>query len=126
MSAKHVLIVDDFPVMRKIIVNNLQQISSCKISEASDGEEALAKLQSETFDLLITDWNMPKLSGLDLVKKLKADPKLAKLPILMVTAESKKEQIVVAAKAGVNGYILKPFTPETLKEKLTKMKFEFN
>lgn len=126
MAVKNILVVDDFPVMRKIIVNNLNEILKCKVTEAEDGNDALSKLKQDTFDLVITDWNMPNMSGLDMIKAMKSDPATSKLPILMVTAEAKKEQVVAAAKAGINGYILKPFTPAVLKEKLIKMNFDFD
>lgn len=116
-----ILIVDDFSTMRRIIKNLLRDLGFTNTSEADDGTTALPMLQSGNFDLLITDWNMPGMQGIDLLRAVRADSKLASLPVLMVTAEQKKEQIVVAAKAGVNGYIVKPFTAATLKDKLEKI-----
>lgn len=116
-----ILIVDDFSTMRRIIKNLLRDLGFTNTSEADDGLTALPMLQSGNFELLVTDWNMPGMQGIDLLKAVRADPKLATLPVLMVTAEQKKEQIIEAAKAGVNGYIVKPFTAATLKEKLEKI-----
>ncbi|QEP43184.1 response regulator [Ectothiorhodospiraceae bacterium BW-2] len=116
-----ILIVDDFSTMRRIIKNLLRELGFTNTAEADDGLTALPMLESGDFDLLITDWNMPGMQGIDLLRKVRATPKLAKMPVLMVTAEQKKEQIVEAAQAGVNGYIVKPFTAGTLKEKLEKI-----
>ncbi len=116
-----ILVVDDFSTMRRIIKNLLKELGFKHIEEADDGSTALPKLREGDFDLLITDWNMPGMQGIDLLKAVRADPKLARLPVLMVTAESKREQIVEAAQAGVNGYIVKPFTAATLKEKLERI-----
>lgn len=116
-----ILIVDDFSTMRRIIKNLLRDLGFTNTSEADDGLTALPMLQSGNFQLLVTDWNMPGMQGIDLLKAVRADPKLASMPVLMVTAEQKKEQIIEAAKAGVNGYIVKPFTAQTLKEKLDKI-----
>jgi two-component system chemotaxis response regulator CheY len=118
-----ILVVDDFSTMRRIIKNLLRELgfNMNNIAEADDGQTALPKLQTGNFDFLITDWNMPGMTGIDLLKTVRADPKLGKLPVLMVTAEAKREQIVEAAQAGVNGYIIKPFTAATLKEKLDKI-----
>jgi two-component system, chemotaxis family, chemotaxis protein CheY len=115
------LVVDDFSTMRRIVKNLLQELGYAKIEEADDGTTALPMLKSGDFDLLITDWNMPSMPGLELLKQVRADPKLAKMPVLMVTAEAKREQIVEAAQAGVSGYIIKPFTAQTLSEKLAKI-----
>lgn len=115
-----ILIVDDFPTMRRIIRNLLSDLGFSNISEADDGITALPMLQTGSFEYLITDWNMPKMTGIELLKAVRADPKLSTMPVLLVTAEAKREQIVEAAQAGVNGYIIKPFTAETLKEKLEK------
>ncbi len=115
-----ILVVDDFSTMRRIIKNLLGELGFTNITEADDGNTALPLLQNGDFDYLITDWNMPGMPGIDLLKAVRADPKLAQLPVLLVTAEAKREQIVEAAQAGVNGYIVKPFTAETLKEKLEK------
>ncbi len=116
-----ILIVDDFSTMRRIIKNLLRELGFNNTQEADDGLTALPMLQAGDFDLLVTDWNMPGMQGIDLLKAVRADAKLATMPVLMVTAEQKKEQIIEAAKAGVNGYIVKPFTAATLKEKLEKI-----
>jgi len=116
-----ILIVDDFSTMRRIIKNLLRDLGFNNTAEADDGNTALPMLQHGGFDLLITDWNMPGMQGIDLLKAVRADAKLATLPVLMVTAEQKREQIIEAAQAGVNGYIVKPFTAATLKEKLEKI-----
>ena len=116
-----ILVVDDFSTMRRIIKNLLRDLGFSNTSEADDGLTALPMLKSGNFDLLVTDWNMPGMQGIDLLKEVRADENLRNLPVLMVTAEQKKEQIVEAAQAGVNGYIVKPFTAQTLKEKLEKI-----
>ncbi|HLJ76839.1 MAG TPA: chemotaxis response regulator CheY [Acidobacteriaceae bacterium] len=115
------LVVDDFSTMRRIIKNLLHDLGYPNVSEADDGKTALPMLQQGGFDFLISDWNMPGMSGLDLIKAVRSDAKLAKMPVLMLTAEAKREQIIEAAQAGVNGYVIKPFTAETLKEKLDKI-----
>jgi two-component system chemotaxis response regulator CheY len=115
------LVVDDFSTMRRIVKNLLQELGYHNVQEADDGATALPMLKSTDFDILITDWNMPSMPGLALLKAVRADPKLSKLPVLMVTAEAKREQIVEAAQAGVNGYVIKPFTAQTLSEKLGKI-----
>ncbi len=116
-----ILIVDDYSTMRRIIKNVLHEIGYDNTDEADDGKTALPMLQGGGYDFLITDWNMPGMQGIDLLKAVRANEKTAKLPVLLVTAEAKREQIVLAAEAGVNGYIVKPFTPETLKEKIGKI-----
>jgi len=116
-----ILIVDDFSTMRRIIKNLLRDLGFQNTAEADDGTTALPMLQAGGFDFLVTDWNMPGMPGIDLLKAVRADPNLATMPVLMVTAEQKREQIVEAAQAGVNGYIVKPFTAATLKEKLDKI-----
>lgn len=116
-----ILVVDDFSTMRRIIRNLLRDLGFTNVSEADDGSTALPMLQNGRFDLLITDWNMPGMQGLDLLKAVRADERMRELPVLMVTAESKRDQIVAAAQAGINGYIVKPFTAQTLKEKLEKI-----
>ncbi|MGA7539531.1 MAG: chemotaxis response regulator CheY [Steroidobacteraceae bacterium] len=115
------LVVDDFSTMRRIIKNLLHDLGYPNVAEADDGKTALPMLQAGGIDVLITDWNMPGMPGLELIKAVRADTKLAKMPVLMLTAEAKREQIVEAAQAGVNGYVIKPFTAETLKEKLDKI-----
>lgn len=116
-----ILIVDDFSTMRRIIKNLLRDLGFNNTAEADDGNTALPMLQSTSFDFLITDWNMPGMTGIELLKSVRADGKLATLPVLMVTAEAKREQIVEAAQAGVNGYVVKPFTAGALKEKIEKI-----
>ena len=116
-----ILIVDDFSTMRRIIKNLLRDLGFNNTQEADDGQTALPMLQSGDYDFLVTDWNMPGMQGIDLLKAVRADSNLGSLPVLMVTAESKREQIVEAAQAGVNGYIVKPFTAQTLKEKIDKI-----
>ena len=116
-----ILVVDDFSTMRRIIKNLLRDLGFNNTAEADDGATALPVLQNGNYDFLITDWNMPGMQGIDLLKAVRSDAKLAKLPVLMVTAESKRDQIVEAAQAGVNGYIVKPFTAVTLKAKIEKI-----
>jgi two-component system chemotaxis response regulator CheY len=116
-----ILVVDDFSTMRRIIKNLLKDLGFTNIQEADDGNTALPMLQQGDFDFVVTDWNMPGMQGIDLLRAIRADDKLKHLPVLMVTAEAKKEQIVAAAQAGVNGYVVKPFTAGTLKEKLDKI-----
>jgi len=116
-----ILIVDDFSTMRRIIKNLLRDLGFTNTQEADDGQTAWPLLQTGNFDFLVTDWNMPGMDGLTLLKKVRADDKLSTLPILLVTAEAKREQIIVAAQAGVNGYVVKPFTAITLKEKIEKI-----
>jgi two-component system chemotaxis response regulator CheY len=115
------LVVDDFSTMRRIVKNLLQELGYANVQEADDGSTALPMLKSGNFDFVITDWNMPQLPGLDLLKAVRADPNLKHLPVLMVTAEAKREQIVEAAQAGVSGYVIKPFTAQILGEKLAKI-----
>jgi two-component system chemotaxis response regulator CheY len=116
-----VLVVDDFSTMRRIVKNLLRDLGFTNIQEADDGSTALPMLQSGEFDFVVTDWNMPGMQGIDLLRAIRADASLSHIPVLMVTAEAKKEQIVMAAQAGVNGYIVKPFTAATLKTKLDKI-----
>lgn len=116
-----ILIVDDFSTMRRIIKNLLRDLGFTNTAEADDGSTALPMLQNGSFDFLITDWNMPGMTGIDLLKAVRADDKLKTLPILMVTAEAKRDQIIEAAQAGVNGYVVKPFTAAVLKEKIEKI-----
>ncbi|MFT3905003.1 MAG: chemotaxis response regulator CheY [Steroidobacteraceae bacterium] len=115
------LVVDDFSTMRRIIKNLLHDLGYANVTEADDGKTALPMLKNGNFDFLITDWNMPGMAGLDLLKEVRADARLAKMPVLMLTAEAKREQIVEAAQAGVSGYVIKPFTATTLKEKIDKI-----
>ena len=115
------LVVDDFSTMRRIVRNLLKELGYSNVDEAEDGQMALTKLKNEQFDFVISDWNMPVMNGLDMLKGIRAEPSLAKLPVLMVTAEAKKENIIAAAQAGANGYVVKPFTAATLDEKLGKI-----
>jgi two-component system chemotaxis response regulator CheY len=116
-----ILIVDDFSTMRRIIKNLLRDLGFTNTSEADDGLTALPMLESGSFDFLVTDWNMPGMTGIDLLRKVRADERLKHLPVLMVTAEAKRDQIIEAAQAGVNGYVVKPFTAQALKEKIEKI-----
>jgi two-component system chemotaxis response regulator CheY len=116
-----ILVVDDFPTMRRIIRNLLKELGFENVDEAEDGALALGKLRNGGFQFVVSDWNMPNMDGLTMLQNIRADPALAKLPVLMVTAEAKKENIVAAAQAGANGYVVKPFTAATLEEKLTKI-----
>lgn len=116
-----ILIVDDFSTMRRIIKNLLRDLGYTNTSEADDGKTALPMLLSGDFDFLVTDWNMPGMTGIELLKAVRADERLVQLPVLMVTAEAKRDQIIAAAQAGVNGYVVKPFTAAALKEKIEKI-----
>jgi two-component system chemotaxis response regulator CheY len=116
-----ILIVDDFSTMRRIVKNLLHDLGYTNTTEADDGKTAWPMLQAGDFDFVVTDWNMPGMTGIDLLRNIRADARLAKIPVLMVTAEAQRDQIIEAAKAGVNGYIIKPFTAITLKEKLDKI-----
>lgn len=116
-----ILIVDDFSTMRRIIKNLLRDLGFTNTAEADDGNTALPMLKGGNFDFLVTDWNMPGMTGLDLLKAVRADENLRSLPVLMVTAEAKRDQIVAAAQAGVNGYVVKPFTAAALEEKIEKV-----
>lgn len=115
------LVVDDFSTMRRIVRNLLKELGFMNVEEAEDGADALAKLQSSAYDFVITDWNMPNMDGLELLKNIRSDAGLATLPVLMVTAEAKKENIIAAAQAGASGYVVKPFTAAILEEKLNKV-----
>ena len=116
-----ILVVDDFSTMRRIVKTLLKNIGFTNIDEVDDGNTALPKLKNGKYDLLITDWNMPEMSGLELLNHVREDPCLKHLPVLMVTAESKRVQILAAAEAGVNGYVVKPFTADVLKEKIERI-----
>lgn len=116
-----ILIVDDFSTMRRIIKNLLRDLGFTNTIEAEDGQSALPILKAGSIDFLITDWNMPGMTGIDLLKALREDPTIGQTPVLMVTAEAKREQIIAAAQAGVNGYVVKPFTAAVLKEKIDKI-----
>jgi len=116
-----ILVVDDFNTMRRIVKNILKQLGFENVGEAENGQEALEVLKKEKFDFVITDWNMPVMNGLDLLKAIKADAALKDLPVMMVTAEAQQQNIVVAVKAGASNYIVKPFTAEVLEEKISKI-----
>ena len=116
-----ILVVDDFPTMRRIVRNLLKELGYANVDEAEDGLAGLAKLRSGNFDFVVSDWNIPNLDGLSMLKEIRADAALSHLPVLMVTAEAKKENIIAAAQAGANGYVVKPFTAATLDEKLSKI-----
>ena len=116
-----ILIVDDFSTMRRIIKNLLRDLGYNNTHEADDGNTALPMLKNGDYQFVVTDWNMPGMQGIDLLKAIRLDDKLKHLPVLMVTAEAKREQIIEAAQNGVNGYIIKPFTAQTLEEKLGKI-----
>jgi two-component system chemotaxis response regulator CheY len=116
-----ILVVDDFPTMRRIVRNLLKELGFENVDEAEDGAMALDKLRGGNFQFVISDWNMPNIDGLTMLKTIRADPALGKVPVLMVTAEAKKENIVTAAQAGASGYVVKPFTAATLEEKLNKI-----
>lgn len=117
----NVLVVDDFATMRRIIKNLLKQLGFEKIDEAEDGMKALQKLKSESFDLVISDWNMPNMTGIELLQAVRSDAGLKETPFLMVTAEADKENVLLAIKMGVSNYIVKPFTADVLQEKLQKI-----
>ncbi|MEH6442294.1 MAG: chemotaxis response regulator CheY [Oceanospirillaceae bacterium] len=116
-----ILVVDDFSTMRRIIKNLLRDLGFQNITEADDGKTALPILKQGGIEFLVTDWNMPGMTGIELIGEVRKDPNLAHIPILMVTAEAKREQIIAAAQAGVNGYVVKPFTATVLKEKIEKI-----
>lgn len=116
-----ILVVDDFATMRRIVKNLLKELGYTNIAEADDGSSALPMLKTGEFDFLVTDWNMPNMKGIDLLKAVRAEESIKSLPVLMVTAEAKKEQIIEAANAGVNGYVVKPFNAGTLKQKIEKI-----
>ena len=116
-----ILIVDDFSTMRRIVKNALRTIGYSNFEEAENGEQAFETLSKGDFQFVVSDWNMPGVDGLELLKRVRGDPRLKELPFLMVTAEAEKDKIVSAIKAGVSNYIVKPFTPETLKEKIDKI-----
>jgi len=115
------LVVDDFSTMRRIVRNLLKELGYNNVDEAEDGVVALGKLKGGGFDFVVSDWNMPNMDGLTLLQHIRADAEIKHLPVLMVTAEAKKENIIAAAQAGANGYVVKPFTAATLDEKLAKI-----
>jgi len=121
MAELKILTVDDSPTMRRIIVNTLKRAGFENVTEAVDGKDALAKMKIEKFHFIITDWNMPGMDGLSFVQALRSDPETKTVPILMVTTRSVKDDIVEALKAGVNNYVVKPFTPDTIKDKINQV-----
>ncbi|MBP0621115.1 chemotaxis response regulator CheY [Cupriavidus consociatus] len=116
-----ILVVDDFPTMRRIIRNLLKELGFVNVEEAEDGAAGLEKARDGSFQFVISDWNMPNMDGLSMLQAIRADANIGKIPVLMVTAEAKKENIIAAAQAGANGYVVKPFTAATLDEKITKI-----
>lgn len=116
-----ILVVDDFPTMRRIIRNLLKELEFVNVDEAEDGAIGLEKLKAGNYGFVVSDWNMPNMDGLAMLQAIRADPGMTKLPVLMVTAEAKKENIIAAAQSGANGYVVKPFTAITLEEKITKI-----
>ena len=121
--SKLVLVVDDFATMRRILIACLKEAGFTNIVEADDGRKgySVAENMAESITLIVSDWNMPNMDGLDMLRALKANPKTSHIPVLMVTAEAKKENIIAAAQAGASSYIVKPFTPETLADKIKKI-----
>jgi two-component system chemotaxis response regulator CheY len=116
-----ILVVDDFSTMRRIVKNILKQLGYDNIEEAEDGAQGFSKLKGGGFHFVVSDWNMPNMDGLEMLMKIRSDPELKDLPVLMVTAEAEKDKVVTAIKAGVNNYVVKPFTAEILKEKMDKI-----
>lgn len=116
-----ILVVDDFPTMRRIVRTLLKELGFSNVEEAEDGQDALGKLRKDRYELVVSDWNMPNLDGLEMLKQIRADDALKDLPVLMVSAEAKKDNIIAAARAGASGYVVKPFTAATLEEKLNKI-----
>jgi two-component system chemotaxis response regulator CheY len=116
-----ILVVDDFSTMRRIVKNVLKQLGFENIEEAEDGVQAMAKLKAGSYGFMVSDWNMPNMDGLQLLKEVRKDPLLSTLPVLMVTAEAEKAMVITAIQAGVNNYIVKPFTAEVFKEKMDKI-----
>ncbi|MDF0606284.1 chemotaxis response regulator CheY [Neisseriaceae bacterium TC5R-5] len=123
MSDKNIkfLVVDDFSTMRRIVRNLLKELGFTNVDEAEDGQVALHKLKTQSFDFVVSDWNMPNMTGIELLKAVRADPQLKHLPFMMITAEAKRENIIEAAMAGASGYIVKPFTAATMEEKMAKI-----
>jgi two-component system, chemotaxis family, chemotaxis protein CheY len=120
-SSIRFLVVDDFSTMRRIVRNLLKELGYTSVEEAEDGIDALNHLRATQFDFVVSDWNMPNMTGIQLLQAIRADASLKSLPVLMITAEARKENIIEAAHAGANGYIVKPFTAATLDEKLAKI-----
>jgi two-component system chemotaxis response regulator CheY len=115
------LVVDDFSTMRRIVRNLLKELGFTNVDEAEDGQVALHKLKTQHFDFVVSDWNMPNMTGIELLKAVRAEPQLKGLPFMMITAEAKRENIIEAAMAGASGYIVKPFTAATMEEKMNKI-----
>lgn len=122
---QRVLVIDDFQTMRRIVVNLLRQLGFTNVTEAEDGQAAWEKLQVDNIDLIVSDWNMPNMNGLELLKKVRSSDKYKATPFIMVTAEGKRENVIAAVQSGVSNYIVKPFNAATLKEKLTKVIGDF-
>jgi two-component system, chemotaxis family, chemotaxis protein CheY len=116
-----IMVVDDMSTMRRIVKNLLKQLGFANVDEAENGQEALIKLRADKFGFVVSDWNMPVMSGIELLRAIRADEGLKAIPVLMVTAEAQKENIIEAVKAGVSNYVVKPFTAETLQEKMGKI-----
>lgn len=112
------LVVDDSSTMRRIIINTLQKLGHQDVVEAANGREGLERLASGPVDIVITDWNMPEMSGIEFIRSMRSNPQYGSLPVLMVTTNAAKDDIVEALKSGVNDYVVKPFTPDTIKEKI--------
>jgi len=121
MADLKILVVDDSPTMRRILLNTVQKAGYSEVNVAEDGKDALAKLMAGEYDLLMTDWNMPNMNGLELIETVRADDKIRSIPILMVTTRNMKDDIVNAVKAGANGYIVKPFDAKTLNKKINEI-----
>ena len=120
-----ILVVDDFLTMRRIIINLLRQLGFNNVTEAADGQQAWQRMQDGDIDLIVSDWNMPNMTGIEFLKQVRADEKFKKTPFIMVTAEGKKENVIAAVHAGVSNYIVKPFNAATLKEKMSKVIGDF-
>ena len=116
-----ILVVDDMSTMRRIVKNILKQLGFSNMEEAENGQEALQKLRADTFGFVVSDWNMPVMPGIAMLRAIRADEKLKHIPVLMVTAEAQKENLIEAIQAGVNNYVVKPFTAETMQEKINKI-----
>ncbi len=116
-----ILVVDDMSTMRRIVKNILKQLGFNNLEEAENGQDALTKLKADNYGFVVSDWNMPVMMGIDMLRAIRADEKLKKIPVLMVTAEAQKENLIEAVQAGVSNYIVKPFTAETMQEKISKI-----
>lgn len=116
-----ILVVDDMSTMRRIVKNILKQLGFNNLEEAENGQEALTKLKADTYGFVVSDWNMPVMMGIDMLRAIRADERLKAIPVLMVTAEAQKENLMEAVKAGVSNYVVKPFTAETMQEKINKI-----